>query len=135
MKMSTSSRSLQKTRMKWPAKEHMTPPQAPINVACHGFATRFATEPMATPPAILDLCASKMLSFRLPLKIADADSPAIELPNSDKYVLIATACCAACRQTYVYSRGFRCPTFKASTRCTLTVLTSGCAGADVRECV
>ena len=47
----TSNRSTQKLRIKWPEKEHIIPPKAPIIVACHGSATRFATDPMATPPA------------------------------------------------------------------------------------
>ena len=34
-------------------------PTAPMKVASHGLATRFATDPIATPPAILDLPISK----------------------------------------------------------------------------
>jgi hypothetical protein len=67
---------MQKRRMKWPEKEHTTPPMAPMSRACHGCATTFATEPMATPPAMEERCASKIESLRLPVKIDDAVSPA-----------------------------------------------------------
>jgi hypothetical protein len=62
------------------------PAIVPIDIANHGYSTKSASDPIATPPANVALSITSISN--LPNNIRDADIAPIQLPPIDNIVLI-----------------------------------------------